>query len=228
MHRFVLAGLAGVALSASASAAVIVVPGLYKLNNHPDGSARPPLYGMRLDELYNATASHDVFTFNFDHALSDMKMLITSSSIRIYGKAYGGRDTGGAYAADVYAGVYDIDFTYSVGVGPKPSDDDWWVAYGGPMMQNSGFIKTTLGDTINLVDKQQGNYYFRLGDEDNDAGHRGFSGISGWGWLNHGPTGSPHIDSSDWLFTASLIPTPGSLALMGVGALFVARRRRVG
>ena len=26
----------------------------------------------------------------------------------------------------------------------------------------------------------------------NDAGHRGFAGISGWGWMNHGPVGSPH------------------------------------
>lgn len=221
-----LAGIAGAAVCASSQAAVIVVPGLYQLHNHPDGSARPPLYGMRLDELYNATANHDIFTFDFDHAMSNMKMMITSTSIHIYGQAYGGRDNGGTYAADVYAGVYSIDFTYSIGVSAKPGDDDWWVKYPNPMMQNSGTITTTLGHVINLVDKPQGDYYFRLGDEDNDAGHRGFSGISGWGWLNHGPSGSTHVDSSDWLFTAELIPTPGSFALLGLAGLVAVRRKR--
>ncbi|MBX3379905.1 MAG: hypothetical protein KF805_07405 [Phycisphaeraceae bacterium] len=226
MNRLLLAGIAGAAVCAASQAAVIVVPGLYQLRNHPDGSAAPPSYGLRLDELYNATANHDIFTFDFNHALSNMKMMITASTIHIYGQVYGGRDTGSGYAADVYAGLYSVDFTYSVGVGPKPGDDDWWVAYPNPMMQNSGTIKTTLGDTINLVDKQQGDYYFRLGDEDNDAGHRGFAGISGWGWLNHGPSGSPHVDSSDWLFTAQLIPSPGSLALAGLAGLVCLRRKR--
>lgn len=216
--------IAGLAIGAAAHAAVIV-PGTYKLHNHPDGAARPPLYGMRLDELYNATTSHDIFTFDFDHAMSDMKMTLTASTIHIYGKAFGGRDNGGSFASDVYKGVYEIDFTYAIGVGPKPSDDDWWVKYS-PDMQNGGTIKTTLGDTILLRDKSNGTYQFRLGDEDNDAGHRGFAGISGWGWMNHGPVGSPHVDSSDWLFTASLIPTPGALALMGLGGLVAARRKR--
>ncbi len=227
MNRIVLAGVAGFVACASAQAVpLIAVPGLYKLHNHPDGSARPPLYGLRLDELYNSTGDHDIFTFDFDNALSDMKLLITSSSIHIYGKAYGGRDIGSGYAAEAKTGLYTIDFTYSIGVGPVPGDNDWWVKYGGPMMQNSGTIKTPIGDTILLRDKSLGDYYFRLGNEDNDAGHRGYSGISGWGWLNHGPVGSDHIDSSDWLFTAELIPSPGSLALVGLGAMIGLRRKR--
>ncbi|MBS0190717.1 MAG: hypothetical protein U0573_02345 [Phycisphaerales bacterium] len=225
MNRFVAAGAAGALICACAQSALIV-PGLYQLHNHPDGGARPPLYGLRLDELYNATADHDIYTFDFDHALSNMKMMVTTSVIHIYGTVYGGRDVGSAYAAEARTGVYTVDFTYSVGVSQVPGDDDWWVAYGGAMMQNSGTIKSPLGDTIGLVDKQQDNYYFRLGNEDNDAGHRGFSGISGWGWLNHGPSGSPHIDSSDWLFTATLIPSSGSLALAGLAGLITLRRKR--
>lgn len=225
MKSSVFAGVAGLVIAAGAQAAV-VVPGLYQLKNHPDGSAQPPRYGMRLDELYNATAGHDVFTFDFDNALSDMKMMITATTIHIYGKSFGGRDTGAGYAADAYAGVYDIDFTYSIGVGPVGGDDDWHVAYGGMMGQNSGTIKTTLLDTINLVDKSNGGEYFRFGDEDNDAGHRNHPGLSGWGWLTHGPTGSPHVSDSDWLFTAELIPTPGTFALLGLGALVAGRRKR--
>ncbi len=224
MRPFAFA-FAGLAIAAAAHGAVIV-NGTYQLRNHPDGAARPPLYGLRLDELYNATASHDIFTFNFDHAMSNMRMDVTNTTIRIYGVTMGGRDTGGSYAADAYNGLYTVDFTYSIGVGPKPSDDDRWVKYGAPDMQNSGTIMTPLGHTIALRDKSNGSYQFRLGDEDNDAGHRAFAGISGWGWLNHGPAGSPHIDSSDWLFTANLIPTPGSLALLGLGGLVAARRKR--
>lgn len=218
------AAFAGLAIAAAAHGAVIV-NGTYQLHNHPDGAARPPLYGMRLDELYNATAGHDVFTFNFDHAMSNMRMDVTNTTIRIYGVTWGGRDTGGSYAADAYAGLYTIDFTYAIGVANKPSDDDRWVKYS-PDMQNAGSILTPLGHTIALRDKSNGTYQFRLGDEDNDLGHRGFAGISGWGWLNHGPAGSPHIDSSDWLFTATLIPSQGALALMGLGGLVASRRKR--
>jgi hypothetical protein len=223
--RSALAGAAGLAVCALAHSA-LVVPGLYQLHNHTDGAARPPMYGLRLDELFNSTPGHDIFTFDFDHAMSDMKMMVTASTIQIFGKTWGGRDAGGAYAAEATTGLYHVNFTYSVGVGMAPGDDDMWVAYGGPMMQNSGTITTPLATVIGLVDKQQGNYYFRLGDEDNDAGHRGFNGISGWGWLNHGPTGSPHVADSDWLFTAELIPSPGSLALAGLAGLVCVRRKR--
>jgi MYXO-CTERM domain-containing protein len=216
--------IAGLAIAAAAHGAVIV-NGTSQLRNQPDGSARPPLYGLRLDELYNATAGHDIFTFDFDHAMSNMRMEVTATSIRIYGVTMGGRVTGGASAADVYNGLHTVDFTYSIGVANKPGDDDRWVKYGAPDVQDSGAIMTPLGHTIALRDESNGSYQFRLGDEDNDAGHRGFPVISGWGWLNHGPVGSPHVDSSDWIFTASLIPNPGALALMGLGGLVAARRR---
>jgi uncharacterized protein (TIGR03382 family) len=36
-----------------------------------------------------------------------------------------------------------------------------------------------------------------------------------------------HVDSTDWLFTASYqIPTPGSVALVALGGLVAVRRRR--
>ena len=48
--------------------------------------------------------------------------------------------------------------------------------------------------------------------------------ISGWGWLDHGVAGN-HVNSSDWLFT--VVPTPGTTALMAIAvALFAGGRRR--
>lgn len=218
-----------ITLSAAPSQAATIVPGLYRLHNHPDGNQRPPLYGARFDELYNATGGHDVFTLDFDNIQSAAYMTVNAAltQVRIFGQALGGRDTGTAYAVDQYLGVYTFDFTYNLGVGLVPGDDDLWVT--GPDMVNVGFITTPLGDTIGLTDKSNGSYAFRLGDENNDLGHRGFNGISGWGWMNYvTPNGvRPHVNATDWLFTATYeIPTPGAAALAAVGGLLGLRRRR--
>lgn len=221
-----LAGIAGALVCASAHAEVIQL-GEYVLGNHPDGNAQPPQYGLRLDELFNVTSGHDIFSFDFEAIGSDMQMIVTASTIRIFGTTLGGRDVGGSYAVEATTGFYTVDFLYNVGVATVPGDDDVWVK-STPDMQNRGKITAPGGQVIDLVDKSDGNYQFRLGDEDNDAGHRGFDGISGWGWLNHGPSGSPHIAASDFLFTARFVrvPAPGAIALVGVAGLAATRRRR--
>lgn len=224
-----LAAGAMILSTAGDASAAAIVPGLYRLHNHPDGNQRPPLYGARFDELYNATSNHDVFTLDFDALQSAAYMTVNAglNQVRIFGQAFGGRDTGTSYANDAYRGVYTFDFTYSLGVGLAAGDDDLLV--GLPDMRNSGFITTPLGDTIHLIDKAMDTYSFRLGDENNDAGHRGFSGISGWGWMNYVRDGRvvPHVDSTDWLFTATYeVPAPGAAALVGLGGLVLARRRR--
>ncbi len=226
--RYLVAATA-VAVSGVAAFGDLVAFGTYRLGNHPDGNQSPPLYGLRLDEIYNATSNHDVFTFNFDHALSNMRLDYNGTSIHIYGTAFGGRDIGTEYANDIYRGVYTIDFTYTWGVGMAPGDDDVMVDPG--YHYNYGTIQTPIGDTIGLRDGHYstGQPDFRLGNEDNDAGHRGYPGISGWGWLfTSTGAGGAYVNytSNDWLFTATLVPTPGAAALMGLGALAVGRRRR--
>lgn len=218
--------LGGVLLAGSAIAAPIL-PGIYDLANHPDGNAQPPQYGLRLDELVNVTGNHDIFTFDFDAAGSDMDMTYddVNGIIHIYGTTWGGRDIGGAYANDVHRGFYQVDFVYTVGVQPVPGDDDVYVLAN---MQNFGSIVAPNSTVYFLQDKSDGNYSFRLGDEGDDNGHRGFNGISGWGWLNHGLTlPAPHVADSDFLFTATYrIPEPGSLALIALGAMALLRRGR--
>lgn len=211
-------------VAAPAAGQQLVEIGRYVLGNHPDGNQQPPLYGFRLDELVDVTSGKDVFTFDFDDVQSAMFLDYDGSTIRISGQAFGGRDVGGSYANDQFLGVYDIDFTYSVGVQFAPGDDDLIVDESG-VGQNTGFISGPAGQNIPLVDSAQDGITFRFGDEDNDAGHRGHPGISGWGWVAH--SGLPHIPASDWLFTATfLIPTPATGMLGIAGLAFAGQRRR--
>lgn len=221
--------VAALALVAGAANAAIITPGFYRMHNHPDGNSNPPLYGVRFDEIVDATSGHDIFTLSLDHPSSNMTLWYTGSQIYIAGWAYGGRDIGSAWANDAYLGVYYIEMKYTVGVGLVASDatpanrQDISVN----TANHSNFGKVTLpgGSTVNLTDEKM-DYSLRIGDEDNDAGHRGFSGVSVWGWMSYvNPTGINHVESTDWLATLE-VPAPASVALMGMGALVMTRRRR--
>lgn len=229
--RFVSKAIAALAVTGAVCCAINCAHATiltYDLYNHPDGDANPPPYGLRLDELYNVTGNHDIFSFNFNDAASQMRMEYdtVANTINIFGRVLGGRDNGDSYAADQYLGVYLVNFTYTLGVQTASGDDDLIVDT--LNNANSGTIITPLGDTISLYDERGGNSFsFRFGNEDNDAGHRGFNGLSGWGWLNH-HSRTNHIASGDWLFTAvpSDIPTTGTFALIALGGLFSTTRRR--
>jgi len=203
---------------------LVLRPGTYVLGDHPDGNAGPPSYGLRLDELMDVTGEHDVFTFSFDHADADMRIDITEVAtdeyeLRIYGTAFGGLVQDNQYHPAL-SGVVDIDFVYML-AHPVGGDDDYIVTT--KNFSNTGEI-TFMGTMINLFDRANSEgYSFRLGNEDDDLGHRFESGVSGWGWLDHGTAGT-HVYSSDWLFT--VIPTPGSVALLSVALVFGARRNR--
>jgi hypothetical protein len=212
------------ALSISAIGDVLL-PGLYELHNHPDALIDPPPYGMRLDELYNLTADVDNFTFDFDDPNSAMTLFYddVAQKIIIDGVTQGGHDVGNVYANDVYKGLYEVHFEYTIGVELAPGDDDLIVD--APTNSNFGTIKTPLGDTFDLNDKSDGNFTFRFGDDEDDNGHRGYDGISGWGWL--GINGNSFLDGEDdFIFTATFIPEPSSLLLSLVGAALAAHRRR--
>ncbi|MEL7474361.1 MAG: hypothetical protein AAGK04_13670 [Planctomycetota bacterium] len=107
-HLIVCAALAAATGIAApiALAQPIIAPGLYRLNNHPDGAIATPLYGLRLDELVDVTDGKDRFTFDFDHPLSEVLLSFTGSAITITGDVYGGRDIGDVYADEALTGVY--------------------------------------------------------------------------------------------------------------------------
>lgn len=248
MSRLNKIGVAAVfaAFVAVGSAQAAIEDGAYVLHNHPDGDARPPLYGLRLDGL-DGTSSH-VYTFNFDYSdiahTSNMMMTVDqgAGTIHIFGDMFGGHDTGTSYdTANDLAGWWHVDFTYDLNVRLASGDDD---LVAGPDTSsthpNNRGTLTQLDSDMPSLDASYDlldyppfyEWTFRLGDEDDDAGHRGFAGISGWGWMNHSGNGNAplydHIASSDWLFTAEKVPAPAAawLAIAGLGLFGVTRRRQ--
>ena len=214
--------------------------GTFFLNNHPDGNAAPVFYGLRLDELIDVTEGHDIFTFDFEHGDASMQIEIGSTSIRIFGRAFGGLRDGDGYG-DSFVGLWNIDFTYNSF--DFASGDDDREAIGLVPDDHFGTIAPQFDDTVFwLQDQSNGDFSFRLGDKNNDNGHRGFDGVSGWGWLNHapfegspgdlaaGPTETfPKHRASDWLFTVgerAPVPEPASAAVFMAGSLILLRRRR--
>jgi len=229
LKKFTSLSLFSAALIAASSMANAVAIGTYNLSNHPDGNANPPPYGLRLDGLITGN-QNDIYTFDFDHIDSAMTMVYDGSTITISGQAYGGQDIGGSYLAGT-TDVWTINFVYNVGVS-QPGDgglDDVKVLAD---HQNYGSISSGLG-SYEIADKAQNGLSFQLGDE-NGGGHRGFDGISGWGWLKTGDdclggTECENLPYSDWLFTATPVPVPAAAWLFGsalVGLASIGRSRK--
>lgn len=235
-----LAGGVGLALgtatlgAAQMAVAVGITGGTYTLDNHPDGVASTPFYGLRLDGLLTGN-SDDIYTFNFSEGGASMSLNYddVNQTIQISGTAYGGLDQGSTYDQPEQ---FAIDFTYR-NVQQVAGDDDLWVDASQAGNSTGTITRQSTGDIFNLTDFAGANAFsFRLGDGDDNLGHRGHAGISGWGWVNHAPAPAdpgykPHLYSSDWLFTAKPTPVPespwtmGVLAVMGSGLIALKRRQ---
>ena len=196
--------------------------GTYTLGNHPNAAQNPPPYGMRLDGLLG----HNIYTFDFEHASSNMQLTYDGSNVHIFGTAFGGSDTGTGYAPGSTA-TWNLDFTYSTGVtqpGGEGGLNDIVVDDSNGHHANFGTVNSGLGN-FDLRSHGNGSETFTLGDEDG-SGHRSFAGISGWGWLDFstdgGTTwdgGKAANDTADFIFTAAPVPVPAAVWLFASGLL---------
>ena len=213
----VLMGVALATAAMGASAGGLVI-GEYQLNDHPDGNQSPPPYGMRLDNVLGAGVATLSLDFHNDTVLTvtdDGGML----SINISGTLNGGLvdNMGGYLSQESYA----VDFNYVANV--AASGGGWVVS--GADNANFGTL-TNLGDmsvtTIYTTGMPETFAFLpdghRLGDNSTWVGR---------GWLTEELNGDDTVAGTrDWLFQATEIPAPGSFALLGLGGLVAARRRR--
>lgn len=238
-------GIVFLAASTLGAAPILFETGLYHLGNHPDGNAQPPTYGARIDNLFGGVSP---FTFDFECDDCGMFMEYDGSTIDIFGTAFGGHPDGiGGYDDDEFDGLFEFDVSYDMAdvvENDGDGDDDGLQDIGrlgqtGAPIGTLEFLTPTGGDVLpdvtlwDLMDKQ-GDHpaSLRIGNEDDDSGHRGFPGISGWGWMVFREHGEDDFvmagGSQDWIFTARRvsIPLPGSAALMLLGLAVLARGRQ--
>ncbi|NEO47781.1 MAG: hypothetical protein F6K55_28175 [Moorea sp. SIO4A3] len=208
----------------------ILEDGTYMLSNHPDGTdfgnGNPHgliLTGLFVDGMYQ---TGDISVFDFEHPDANMRMSINGDEIRIFGTAFGHLDVDGNFDYDDTPGLWQIDFTYNNADNVSGDDDISVDAQFAGI--NTGTIKQLYGDQVEFdLNDEAGNnsVSFQVGDKTDDQGHRGFDGISGWGWLNHS-NAEEYVYHSDWLFTVkpeeltnegpqfSNLPQNGMLSIM--------------
>ncbi len=217
-------GLLLIAAGLSSADAAITT---FNLGSHPKGQKVQPEYGLRLDGLFQN--GNKPITFDFGDTRSDMKLDFDSvnNEIKIYGKAWGGTDTGSAY--DSNATLWDINFTYDANVseisGPDAGDYGYKVTAANS--SNSGTISDGT-NTYNLNDKYSDNFGFSF-QFDNFTDHRlngtGLSGpetFTGHGWVMH--NGHNSDLTSDWLFTGTAVPAvpePSTYAMFGLAGVML-------
>jgi len=182
---------------------------VYVCHDHPDGSAAPPSYGLRLDKLLG----DGKYTFSFDYADETESARVTlsydadASEITISGRAYGGKVEQG-FLAPSQSGWIDIDFTYAAnvmmvnGCGQGEGDDLYVVAQSS---ENRGTIELDgWGDDAVFEVTDKGDTSGCSFDLDNDRDSKDNESIandptvwSATGWLQPNNGGA-----TDWLFIA--------------------------
>ncbi|MEZ6241886.1 MAG: hypothetical protein R3B57_02485 [Phycisphaerales bacterium] len=213
-----IGALAAIALGAGAANADVVAQ--FQMHDHPDGDVNPPPYGLRVDNLFDAGR---INTFSIDH-FGDSIITINDDggnlSIHMEGTLYGGRD-GGEMPVTPEAYTYAFDFIEGV----EAYNGGWRVV--GTPDANGGFL-----------DQVNGDFYATFGAKADDNGisfifapdgHRLPGDDSSWvgrGWVMADGVQRTGY-TQDWLFTADVVPAPGTLALaLGGGVLTMPRRRR--
>ncbi len=195
---------------------------VYTVHDHPNGTQVPPTYGLRIDDLL----SEGEFTFSFDYIdVSGSAGVIMEyddvlGEIHIYGRAFGGKDTGTDWDPAL-RGWIDIDFTYQDDVNVQDDcagnpGNDVYVTSESANNNGSVTLDGWGGDAV-FAYSGKANTSGCAFILDNDTDSKGNSSIandpsqwSGSGWLM-----PPTSGSRDWLFVAVEATVPVEEATWG-------------
>ena len=192
----------------------------YMAGNHPDGNAAPPFYGLRLD--FNGVKQ----TFNFLDVLFTYDDSTGMASLQ--GTIQHNQGTGNQ-------ALYQMMASFQISGG---------IFVGDPiqhLLNNGGFLLFGMSELwltpLNAPGSYPGPLHW-IGKSNNSDqefllkfGHRGFEGVSGFGWLQtcddfNDPSTCAQTGTNDFLFTLHAVPEPGTTTLLGVGLAALAFFRR--
>ena len=169
----------------------------WDLLDHPDGSAQPPLYGLRLDSMNGWGTT----TFSFESNGSSVKMTRNpfTNELNIAGTIYGGENQGSGYSSNVDS--WTLNMTYNTNV--TKLTNGYKVQPEATGEDNSGeIVADTLGVSQRIYDRATGtNPSFEFKAD----GHRISGDNSTWvgrGWLGFTDARNGASGNQDFLFRA--------------------------
>lgn len=192
--------LLGWLVAGSAATAGTILPGQYRLLDHPDGAINPPPYGLRVDALG--------YTFSVEtggaNVILDWDGGATAS---ITGSLWNNQ----------LSEMWTVDYTLS-GVTAAPLDEGFSATAGSGLLTDPLLADYVMTGNTN----GSGSVFDFLADGHRLGGWPAFGDVDtavGRGWLL--PPGS----TDDWLVRAVVIPEPGTGLLLGLGLLGLSSRR---
>ncbi len=222
-----LLSCAGVMMLAGGAVAGDTVVAEFAINDHPNGGLVPPTYALRLDNIFGfekATFSADTYS---NATLTVSQDVAGAYYIDIAGTFHGGEDLGGSWGT-----TFDIEASFRYAANVMTTADGYQVM---------GFSTLNTG-VFTRLDTNEDMTWYAMEDAVGDNGPVGGTftfAEDGWmipgddsswvgrGWLTMNDDGSmTAAPAQDWFFTATVIPAPGGMAMLGLGGLVAARRRR--
>ena len=210
---------ASLLLSATAQASLITET-TTGITNHPDSQlARTgaPGYGLRLNGYFLEPKQAAKYTFDFEHAQSDIALYFDGSQYSIIGSLYGGLSR--EYETNYIGGesLWALEWYMIPGIN-CPQDYQRCTVNGHGTLYSEEYGLYQLTAKAKLLPNDE-SFEFAFIER-----FRGFNASTGWGWMNWLHADSGRRGSGDFMFVK--VPEPGTLGILAIGlaALVSARR----